>query len=353
MNIPSAQRSARKNRARLDALVAVMYADYQSGMTLAEVGAKHGARSMTSIYALFKKRGLARRTKAGPKTYQRIAAKRRAHLDALVQQMYADYQQPMSLAAVGRKYGIDRRSVRENFERRGLTVRPSPCVETRHRDNGRWTPYVPFTDEQLEELIARTDRLHVPIELKLEWRKWSLERRGWFISRLREKLKLTTERPALPFSNNVEPFDYATPCAHDLVRRTNEGTDSRGARIKLDICSQGVIWSGRLWFWSHKVGYQSGPWTPEHGRPSLHKTIWEEKHGRNLPPGHVIRFADGNPNNLNPDNLVLATRNEVCRANQAEALMKKSRATTALLLDRAQRENPNEYTDTLTKLRAC
>lgn len=187
----------------------------------------------------------------------------------------------------------------------------------------------------------------MPAELKLEWRTWSLERRGWFITKLRAKLARLGDRRDLPFSSNVELFDYASPRAHEIAQRVNAGTDSRSARVKIDICSQGVIWRDRLWFWSHKVGYQSGPWTPENGRPVLHKAIWEETHGRKVPRHHVIRFIDGNPNNLAPENLHLATRNDIARENQAAALLRKSRERTAILLNRHQTGNRHDLSDSL------
>lgn len=328
---------------RLDALVAEMYAYYQSGRTLHEVGQKYG-RDGTGIYSLFKIRGLPRRRRQLPEQIARRAALHRARLDPLVERMYADYQRPMSLAAVGRKYKVDRRSVRECFERRGLAIRPSPYKPPRRGVNGEWLRTKPFTDRQLRALISRTETLHVPAELKHEWRSWPLARRAWFIAELRKKLGRPGDRPRTPFSINVEPFDYTTPRAHELAARLNAGTSSRTARVKVDVCSQGVIWDGRLWFWSKgSVGYQHGPWSEKYGRPTLHKVIWERANGRPVPRGHVVRFADGNKNNLAPDNLRLATRNDVARENQAAGMRAKSRALTALLLNRSTRkETPDD-----------
>jgi hypothetical protein len=276
----------------------------------------------------------------------RRAAGRRAKLDALVAAMHADYwERGESLHAVGAKYGRTHSCVRELFTRRGLPVRPFKQI--RRQANGSPERYVPLTEEQLDALIAATAKLHVPPAVKFEWRRWPLERRARFIAKLRAKLASPHDRPELPFSSNVEPFDYGTPRAHEIAARLNAGTDSRTARVKIDACSQGVIHRDRLWFWNAKVGYQSGPWTPEHGRPSLHKTIWEEHHGCAVPAGHVIRFVDGNPNNLAPQNLRLATRNELARENQAAALFRKSRARTALLLKRSQTNDRHALSDRL------
>lgn len=319
-----------------EAQVAAMYADYLGGLSLREVGEKHGGREMSAVYSLFRHRGLERRSKPQPKTYARIAATRRATLDPLVAQMHADYMGGMSLNAVGRKYGKRYGVVRELFQTRGLFVRTVQKAPARGA-NGRIIPNAPLTPAELEQLIQSATRISVPPRLKIEWRTWSLERRGEFIARLRAHLNTGQDRPTTPFSDNVEPFDYSTAKAHEIANTSNSGTDSRTAHTKIKPCSQGVIWDGRLWFWSRKVGYQaSGPWTPERGRPSLHQTIWEQANGCSVPAGHVIRFADGNPNNHTPANLVLITRNEVARENQAQWLTSRSRESTALLLKRSQ-----------------
>lgn len=198
--------------------------------------------------------------------------------------------------------------------------------------------------------IATATRVRVPPALKVEWRQWSLARRGEFIARIRAKLASPKDRPAFPFSANVEPFDYASEKAHAIAAQMNAGCDSRSARMKIKVCSQGVIWRGKLWFWVHDNGYCQGPYTREHGRPVLHHVIWKETHASTVPPSHVIRFADGNPNNHAPENLVLAHRNDLARENQAAALARKSRETTALLLDLAQNKQNHEHTSILSGL---
>jgi hypothetical protein len=190
----------------------------------------------------------------------------------------------------------------------------------------------PLTPEAINKLIAGATRLAVPAALKREWRGWPMERRGEFISRLRKKLRLPTDRPNTPFSSNVEPFDYTSPRANQIMNRKNAGRGSKYFAVKMDIKSQGVIYRDELWFWSHKTGYQLGPWTPERGRPCLHHHIWRETHGRPVPAGMVLVFKDGNRNNLSPDNLAPATKNDICRQNQAAALTRSSRERTALLL---------------------
>lgn len=337
--------------ARLDPLVQRMYADYQTGMTLAQVGEKYD-RDLTSVATLFRNRGLKCRSQHTPAIHARIAATRRAKLDALATAMYADYQVPMSLGAVGRKYGRSREDVRGLFQARGLAIRPPTTKLARRLPNGQVAPAHRHSMADITALIEQSTKLVVPSELKLEWRKWPLLLRGKFISTLRSRLALPDDRPELPFSDNVVPFDYSTPGAHAIAAASNVGRNSRAAWAKIKIGSQGVIWEGVLWFWSHKVGYQSGPFTKGHGRPVLHHAIWERHNGRALPAGHVVRFLDGNPNNFSPANLGLATRNDICRENQAAALQRKSRATTALLLARAQTNTRHANTDTLLHLRS-
>ncbi len=348
-----AQRAARTRMASHDALVARMYADYQRGLTMAEVGAKHGGRSTCSVYRFFKTRGMNARHRQSAESYRRSGLARRARLDGLAAQMHAEYEAGASLNALGRTYGRTRESVRALFVARGLAVRPMKSPP-RHLPNGQIAPLVPLTRQEIAALIARTTKMLVPPEIRIEWRSWPLARRGEFIAALRAHLATGLDRPAAPFSANVSPFDYATPAAQAIAAVANLGKPSRHRGVRLSIGSQGVIHEGRLWFWVADGGgattgaYYAGPWTREHGRPALHRTIWQQAHGRLVPAGHVVRHRDGNLNNLSPENLVLATRNDVVRENQAKAHAAKSRARTALLLARAQQ--PKKH-DLLTALR--
>lgn len=47
-----------------------------------------------------------------------------------------------------------------------------------------------------------------------------------------------------------------------------------------------------------------------------HVLIWEQYHGRPVPPGHAVIFADGNKRNFDPDNLLLVSRAQLVRMNQ-------------------------------------
>lgn len=286
----------------------------------------------------------------------RRAAAHKAVLDDLVRQMHADYQRPMTLHAVGAKYGRTHSCIRGLFERRGLAVRPFKSIA--RQANGSPMPLVPLTAHEIDALIAGATRICVPPALKFEWRRWSLARRGWFIFRIRAKLLLPTDRPCLPFSGNVQPFDYSSPAAHAIAREMNAGHNSRTDSVSIKTGSQGVIYKDRLYFWAadggggHTGAYYIGPWRPGTGRPALHHIIWQECNGP-IPAGHVVRAKDGNPNNLDPDNFFLATRNDVARENQAAALLRTSRAATALLLDRAQAtRKTHEHINTVKWLRS-
>lgn len=253
-----------------------------------------------------------------------------------IRAMYSDYCDGMSLGEVGQKYNRSRKSIGDIFKSRGLRVR-QPTGNPKRLPSGQFVPIKNYTPAEIDDLIRAQPRFRVPPELRIHWRKWSFAKRGQFIARMRELIGDENARPELPFSANVVPFDYATPEARAIVERVNAGKCSRDAGEKLNIVSQGVIWRDTLWFWSPKAGYvRSGGWTAEEGRPCLHHEIWQEANGRPVPAGFVLRHADGNPNNLDPANLQLATRDDVCRENQAAALAAKSRDLTALLLKRSQ-----------------
>lgn len=334
-----------------DELVARMFADYERTGSLNQTAALHG-RNLVSILGLFRARGLIVAGDPALKTrgLRSGGLKQRARLDVLVQQMHAEYLAGASLAELGRRSGRSHSSVRELFVVRGLPVRP--CAPTPFDPiTGRKLAAIPLTETQIEALIGKALKIAVPLELKLEWRKWPLTRRADFIARLRARLHSPDDAPLGPYSSNVEPFDYGSPRAWEILTEANRGLSSRFWKVKFDVKSQGVIFRDRLWFWSRKTGYQSGPWTPEHGRPVLHHLLWEEENGRPVPPASVIRFADGNPNNFTPSNLILVTRNALARENQASALFRKSRAMTALLLQRNQEKTTgHENTDTIQLL---
>ena len=264
--------------------------------------------------------------------------------------LHAEYQAGASLTKLAAKYGRSRKGISDAFARRGLPMRTPP--KRPRLANGCIAPFVPKTDAEIEELIQKATKIKVPQALTKDWRRWPLWRRAGFIGRLRARLKSAEDRPETPFSSNVEPFDYFSPKARAIAAKLNQGRNSQTKRVAMRPSSQGVIWRGELFFWSHQVGYTHwGGWNrATEGRPSLHHIIWEEATGREVPAGHVVRFADGNKNNLDPSNLVLATRDSVARENQATALTRKSREKTATLLNLSTRKKTTH--DHATTLRS-
>lgn len=307
-----------------------LHAEYLAGAYLSEL-AKRRRRRTGELLALFQERGwkMRERTKF---TFE----KRRWPAD-LVAAMHADHLAGMGFSDLERKYGRGRQTIPGVFRHRGLKILKR---SSNHKlANGCFAPAVPKTEEEIEAMIQAAHKLYVPEELKLDWRKWDLARRGDFIRRLRAKLASPLDRPQTPFSSNLKPFDYASPEAWEIVNAGNAGLTSRSAAFNLKIPSQGVIYDGRLWFWSGKGrGYFEGKWRPEGGRPSLHHHLYRKHHG-SIPHHHAVILADGNFNNLDPSNLVLRSRNEICRENQASAITRKSREKMEILLARTERKN--------------
>lgn len=264
-----------------------------------------------------------------------------------VMKWYGEYQAGASLNALARKYGRSRRAFSEMFQRRGLELRPR-TMPPRGKD-GRIIPVKRHTWAEIDAIMAGEKRLRIPVVLRREWRLWSMRKRAKFAERY--KGKIVGPRPETPFSENVEPFQFGTDWAHALIAEVNAGRCSREFVSKINVCSQGVEWRGSLWFWSKKgMGYfRMGGWTAEGGRPALHHAIWEHANGRPVPEECVVRFIDGNQNNLAPENLQLVTRNEVCRENQAKVLFEKSREQLATVLSLSERKE-DEHADLVTGL---
>jgi len=280
----------------------------------------------------------------------------------LVWSMWYDYNLPMSLSAVERKYGRTRGAVREIFVKRGLKVRQHYKPPAYDPLTGRILKLPPATPEQITAMIDGLNKIKVPDALKREWRQWSWEKRGKFLARLRKKFRTEHDRPETPFSSNVQPWDYTTPLAHEIERRENAGiSGTRITRVKIKVTSYGVIWRDGLYFWTGKgdwgYGYQSGTSGPYqrrsaggNGRAQLHHLIWEDHNKRKVPAHYTVVHIDGNKNNLLPENLTLKHREVCLRENQAKSLQKKARAMTALLLRKHQSKGPHENTDIVKTL---
>lgn len=254
---------------------------------------------------------------------------------ALVAQMHAFYVRGQSAAEVGRRFPQTNDRPRSSnsiiglFRRHGFPRQPiCDQYQRQHRANGRFAPGRRHTAREIAALVAavkpdsqrRKHWLQVPRELRVEWRHWPMARRRKLILALRARLRSPLERPCLPFSPNVTPFDYWTRRAREIVRRVNASLPSRAWRHRLYPTSQGVIWDGQLWYWQayypEKGGnYKRGLWDRVGRRPILHRSIYERAHGTKLPPGAIIVCRDGNPNNLAPENLAPLSRAENLQRN--------------------------------------
>lgn len=318
-----------------------LYQEYLAGARASDLAKRRG-RTSGDLRFMFEWRGWPLRpVRPSPNQPKRVD-------ERIVQAMYADYLAGFSLAETERRAKRRKGSARVLFVGRGLPLREAKGLPVARRADGSFAPFVPLTAEEIEDLIATASKLAIPDRLRLEWRKWPLERRGDFIARLRAALNDPLARPDLPFSSNVEPFDYASPKAWEMIRARNACLSSKYWHTMLKVPSQGVIWDGRFFFWNRKEPYyyEGIPWRVKRYRPALHRVIWESIHGP-VPPHGVVRSIDGNPNNLDPSNLTLTDKNNLCRENQARAITEKSRERTAILLNRHQATNHHAHPDTL------
>jgi hypothetical protein len=260
----------------------------------------------------------------------------------LVRRMHKDHLAGLCLAHLQQKYGYTDANIKRAFERLGLRVIIDPKAG-----------HFPCTLRRLSkaELVAlakRQTRVCTPPQIKTEWREWTMEKRAWFIALMRTHLGPRFACPTGPFSANVEFFDYTTPNVQAFLQRRNVGKSSNVAGCKIKVCAQGLIWGDELWFWTRNRGYvQAVRWTAEQSRRILSRTIWESVNGT-LPSDGIIRHADGNVNNLDPANLMLMTRNDLARENQAAFYTRRSRETTGQLL-KLQHQTTKGTNDDLTQ----
>jgi hypothetical protein len=287
-----------------------------------------------------------------PAGIARRAAARRRKLDALVADMFAAYSTGISIAEVGRRFGgRSNTAVRNLFQARGYPFRAAWRSHSPHAPNRCFVAKAILTDAEVDAVLEQATRFAIPDALKFTWRKWTLEQRGTFLARLRARLgccRAQVNRPTGPYSANVEFFDYASPRAHAIAAALNVGRDSRTKVAQIRLTSEGVIFEDALWFWTYQAGYAHGP-VRAGALKLLHHHIWSRANGgRAVPSTHILRFIDGNENNLVLENLRLVTRDEVLRENQARGLAAKSRQITTALLERSQDPTAHE---TITHLR--
>jgi hypothetical protein len=262
---------------------------------------------------------------------------------ALIAELWTAYQAGGSLASLARQCGRDKTAIRDAFLRRGYKLRDAYRLHRQLRPyrtgsgpNGQYLPAPPVADEVVERLIMEATRICIPEEMRLDWRKWPLAKRGEFIRRIRERLPAPEPLPTGPLSTNVMAWHYGTQAAWDIVNKANAGMSSQQAPLKIKLCSRGLIWltdpaGPSLWFWVANTGFVRGPFLKRFGRPILHRSIYASVHGP-LPESGVVRHIDGNWNNVDPSNLLLMTRDDLARENQGKTLLERSRAKTALLL---------------------
>jgi len=319
-----------------------LHAEHLQGAFVSALASKRRKRS-ADLIAAWKSIGLSplSRNHKEPQT----------RLNALVAQMHAEHLAGASLGELGRKYSRHGSSIKALFLKRGLTYIHNSRHCQRLRPDGTFQPFTPMSEEAITALVESAVKIAVPEELKLDWRHWNLEKRGQFIARLRARLDDHTARPTGPFSPGLIPFDYASEEAWEIVRKINEGRSSLYWESKINIRSQGVIFQGQLWFWNwHGRGYfRAGGWTTENGKLSLHRHIWSLSNGP-VPEGFVVSIKDGNFNNLDPSNLALLSRNDICRSNQAAAMHRESIAQTNLILARSKLQ-PSEKNALIDHLR--
>jgi len=236
---------------------------------------------------------------------------------AVVAAMYADYNRGLSFAEVGRLYPLANGKRRQHgeigniFRRRGLKVRP---LKSRAPKLGFGVRIPEPTEKEIRALIAGLDRLRVPAEIKIHWRKWSLAKRLEFVKKLRVKFPST--RPSTPFSKNVEPFRYGEPHVHEIAARMNVGRNSHTKVIALKPGSEGVIWDGQIFFWAGDYYFRGTGWRPGGAsRSPLGQAVWEKHHRRPVPEKHTVIQLDGNKNNFDPKNLGLRSMADCARMN--------------------------------------
>lgn len=272
--------------------------------------------------------------------------RRHALPDDLLRQLHAAWMGGESLMSIGRRTGTSPKGLRCAFAIRGLPLKQSGNADKQRTSLGTFAAAEPVSEADIAAAIARTRKFMIPEELRLHWNHCDLDARARIIAALRARHAHPNDRPETPFSGNVIPFDYATPAAREIAAAANAGLPSQRWIIHLKINSQGVIWNGRLFFWvrQSKTYIKGIRWTPENGRPILARIIWETANGTPVPDGFVVRHRDGNPNNLDPSNLYICTRDELSRANQAAHLTRKARAITKAIL--AKHQSPeNDATD--------
>lgn len=255
--------------------------------------------------------------------------------DEEVASIYARYLAGEPLDAIERSRGnVTGGNLLRLFDTRGLPRIKRPNAGQFVRDPEPTEAEITAAIESMPRRSGKGSRFGVPARLRQAWRRWDLAKRVAVCEQIKRHHGWRDLRPQGPYAPGFEPFVFGTPAAHALAERINAGLPSRMHQCQIRLASSGVIWEDRLWFWQPSDGYELGRFDDERGcRPTIHRTLWERHHGP-LKSDEVVRFRDGNDNNLVIENLYLASKNEVCRENQAAALARKAREVTDALLKR-------------------
>lgn len=266
--------------------------------------------------------------------------------------MWAFYCAPNSLSATARQFKIHRKSLNQVFARRGLELRPPP-----HRRPllGYGVKIPPATPAEIRAAIAKLKHVNVPPELKREWRNQTMAWRMKLLRQIRAQLQPNNARPAGPFSANVTPWTYGTPAAMELAAKMNAGRNSQTKVVSIRASSEGLIWDGRLWFWTARAsdgdstGYLSGAHSRGRRLP-LHHAIWQRRHRREVPAKHTVIFLDGNKNNFEPENFGLRSMADCARMNSIVTRLKKDPRNPVLIAKMQLRTERILNTRSLTRL---
>jgi hypothetical protein len=258
--------------------------------------------------------------------------------DTDVQRWYEWYVSGHNFNAVARMAGCMKGKkpgsvVRQAFVKRGLPLISRP-------NTGCFQRGPVYSFEQIREIIAAEvdGRMAVPVKLRQHWRQLDLDGRRAFVQIMKDSSGWADPRPQTAYSANVIPFEFGTPAAHQIAAALNAGRPSRRLAVQITPPSVGVIYEGELWHWTGKCnGYQQTRFLRNKARPMLHRHIYEQAHGVELDGNTVIRFVDGNANNLDPANLYAEHRESMLRTNQAGSLRRKGARKMELLLSKDTR----------------
>jgi len=165
----------------------------------------------------------------------------------------------------------------------------------------RRQPWTPQQDKWLRELYPETSNRQIA---RMMGRKYSsIKNRGQALGLKKSPAYLEREKPGC-FKPGQPTWNKGI--SYQPGGRIKEGQFRKGQQPH-NTMKVGAIRETKDGILQQKVtdtGYPPKDWR------SLHVIRWEEHHGRPVPPGHIVRFRDGNRRNFDDDNLVLVSRAE-------------------------------------------